>query len=93
MVSAGPTCPVERVGSPCPPRPLSTEVEARDPAGHLAATARSGSDGRYRLPLPPGQYTLAVASSGPFPRCPTATATVVAGELATVDVSCDTGIR
>jgi hypothetical protein len=93
MVSAGPTCPVERVGSPCPPRPLSAEVEARDPAGHLAATARSGSDGRYRLPLPPGQYTLSVASSGSFPRCPTATATVVAGELATVDVSCDTGIR
>jgi hypothetical protein len=68
-------------------------VEARDQAGHLAATARSGSDGRYRLSLPPGQYTLTVASSGSFPRCPTRTATVVAGEVATVDVSCDTGIR
>jgi hypothetical protein len=68
-------------------------VEARDPAGHVAATARSGSDGRYRLALAPGQYSLAVASSGPFPRCPTLAATVVAGKLATVDVGCDTGIR
>jgi hypothetical protein len=92
-VSAGPTCPVERVDSPCPPRPLSAEVDARDPAGRLAAMSRSGSDGRYRLPLPPGQYTLTVASSGSFPRCPTPTATVVAGRLATVDISCDTGIR
>jgi hypothetical protein len=55
--------------------------------------SRSGSDGRYRLPLPPGQYTLTVVSSGSFPRCPTPTATVVAGRLATVDISCDTGIR
>jgi hypothetical protein len=92
-VSAGPTCPVERVDSPCPPRPLSAEVDARDPAGRLAVMSRSGSDGRYRLLLPPGQYTLTVASSGSFPRCPTPTATVVAGRLATFDISCDTGIR
>jgi hypothetical protein len=92
-VSARPTCPVERVDSPCPPRPLSAEVDARDPAGRLAAMSRSGSDGRYRLLLPPGQYTLTVASSGSFPRCPTPTATVVAGRLATFDISCDTGIR
>jgi hypothetical protein len=54
---------------------------------------RSGSDGRYRLTLPAGTYTLSVAVSGPLPRCPTPTATVVAGKVATVDISCDTGIR
>jgi hypothetical protein len=92
-VSAGPTCPVERVDSPCPPRPLSAEIDARDASGHLAGSTHSGSDGQYRLALPPGTYTLAVASAGPFPRCPTPTATVVPGGLATVDISCDTGIR
>jgi hypothetical protein len=92
-VSAGPTCPVERVDSPCPPRPLSAEVDAKDASGRLAATTRSGSDGHYRLMLPPGTYTLTVASTGPFPRCPTPTGTVVAGSSATVDIHCDTGIR
>ena len=92
-MSAGPTCPVERVDSPCPPRPLSAEIDAQDGSGHLATTTRSGSDGRYTLALPPGTYTLTVASPGPFPRCPTPTATVVAGKLATLDIACDTGIR
>jgi hypothetical protein len=92
-VSAGPTCPVERVGSPCPPRPLSAEIDARDASGHLAGSTRSGSDGQYRLVLPPGTYTLTVAAPGPFPRCPTPTATVIAGKVVMLDIGCDTGIR
>lgn len=92
-MSAGPTCPVERLDSPCPPRLLTAEIDARDASGHLAGSTRSGSDGHYRLALPPGTYTLAVAATGPFPRCPTPTATVVPGSLATVDIGCDTGIR
>lgn len=92
-MSAGPTCPVERVDSPCPPRPLSAEIDARDAPGHLAGSARSGSDGQYRLALPPGTYTLTVVSAGTFPRCPTPTATVIAGRVAMLDIGCDTGIR
>jgi hypothetical protein len=92
-VSAGPTCPVERVDSPCPPRPLSAEIDARDASGHLAGSTRSGSDGQYRLALLPGTYTLTVAAPGPFPRCPTPTATVIAGKVAMLDIGCDTGIR
>ena len=73
--------------------PLSAAIDAQDASGHLATTTRSGSDGRYTLALPPGTYTLTVASPGPFPRCPTPTATVVADKLATLDIACDTGIR
>jgi hypothetical protein len=36
---------------------------------------------------------LTVASTATFPRCPTPTATVVAGSPTTVDINCDTGIR
>ena len=36
---------------------------------------------------------VTVAATGAFPRCPAPTATVVAGKLVTVDISCDTGIR
>ena len=92
-MSAGPTCPVERVDSPCPPRPLSAEIDARDASGHVAGSTRSGSDGQYRLSLPPGTYTLMVAATGPFPRCPTPTATVIGGKVVMLDISCDTGIR
>src|SRR5207244_103105 len=64
-VSAGPTCPVERVDSPCPPRPLSAEVDAEDASGNLAGSTSSGSDGQYQLALTHGTYTLAVTSPGP----------------------------
>src|SRR5438552_3559846 len=46
-VTAGPTCPVERVGHPCPPRPVVADVQARA-AGRVVASTRSRADGTYR---------------------------------------------
>jgi len=92
-VSAGPTCPVQRVDSPCPPSLLAVQVEATDAAGRIVATARSGTDGRYEMALPPGTYVLKVVGTGPFPRCPNPSGAVTQGMLTTVDISCDTGIR
>lgn len=92
-MTAGPTCPVERVGSPCPPNPVGAEVDAHDPTGRLVATTRSGGDGGYRLRLAAGTYTLTVVVAGTFPRCPAVTVTVSPGTVSTAAISCDTGIR
>ena len=91
-VTAGPTCPVERVGHPCPPRPVVAEVQARAGA-RVVASARSSADGTYRLELPSGSYTLVAATPNLLPRCTTLTVTVVPGQMTSADITCDTGIR
>jgi hypothetical protein len=91
-VTAGPTCPVERVGHPCPPRPVVAEVQARAGA-RVVASARSGADGTYRLELASGSYTLVAVTQNLLPRCTTLTVTVIPGQTTSADITCDTGIR
>ena len=92
-MSAGPTCPVERIDSPCPPRPVAAEIDAVDAGGRPAGSTRSGADGTYRLGLGPGSYTLTVATGSAFPRCPSTAVVVPAAGVATANIACDTGIR
>jgi hypothetical protein len=92
VVAAGPTCPVERVDQPCPPRPVSAEVEARTRGGRLVAKTASANTGRYDLALAPGGYILTVVTSG-LPRCPPAMIIVKLGAATHADITCDTGIR
>jgi hypothetical protein len=95
VVLAGPQCPVEQPGSPCPDLPLpDVEVRAsRD--GSVAGTARTDEQGRFRIALEPGRYTVeAVVSAGGVP--PTSRpveVTVPASGFAEVTVPVDTGIR
>lgn len=92
-VTAGPTCGVERVDMPCPPVPVSATVEAITSAGRVAGRGRTDGAGHYAIDLEPGRYTLRVAGTGTYPRCPDTDVVVVPGNAATADISCDTGIR
>lgn len=93
-VTAGPTCPVEGEGQPCPPDPVTgATVAAIDPSGHAVRSATTDPAGRYSMSLAPGSYTLRVATDGPFPACPDAQVRVTAGTPVTADILCDTGIR
>jgi hypothetical protein len=92
-VTAGPTCPVERPGQPCPPRPLVVTLQARDPSGRQIGAATSDAAGRYLIALPPGRYTLTAAGSSPLPRCPPTMVTIDADTATRADINCDTGIR
>ena len=92
-VTAGPTCPVEQAGHPCPPEPVSAELDARDAAGATVGSTRSDSSGRYALSLGPGSYTLVVVTGSGGPRCPNTSVTVAPGKSTRADISCDTGIR
>jgi hypothetical protein len=92
-VTAGPTCPVERPGQPCPPRALVVTVQAEDRSGRAVAAASSDGSGRYRLALPPGSYTLIAETGSALPRCPPVPVTVGSGAPTRTDISCDTGIR
>jgi len=91
-VMAGPTCPVEQAGSPCPDRPLETTVQAVSMSGDVVASARSDSHGRYALHVAPGIYLLAVQTAV-WPRCPVLRIVGEAARSTGADVTCDTGIR
>ena len=91
-VTAGPTCPVERPDQPCPPRPVDARVDAFADNRQVAGT-QTDTDGRYALTLSPGKYTLMATTGGELPRCSPTEVTVVANQVTTADISCDTGIR
>lgn len=92
-VTAGPTCPVERIGHPCPPRPLiGNEVQAR--AGtRVVASTHTTAGGTYRLQLAAGSWAIVTLASSMLPRCPTHTVNVTAGLVTCADIDCDTGIQ
>jgi len=95
VVQVGPTCPVERINSPCPPRPLAATVVVRDAAGHEVARTHSGADGHFNVDVPPGTYTVVGLNVGSsmLPRPIPTTVTVTSGRYATVNVEYDSGIR
>ena len=57
-VQVGPTCPVERINSPCPPHPMAATVVVRSGNGAEVTRFHSGPDGRFKVDLAPGSYTL-----------------------------------
>jgi hypothetical protein len=92
-VTAGPTCPVERQGSPCPPSPWSGTVRATSSGGETFETS-TDAQGAYTLPLPDGTYSVVPVVEGTGP--PTASpvpVTVSGGTMQTLDLQVDTGIR
>jgi hypothetical protein len=57
-VTIGPMCPVERIDSPCPDQPYAATIVIKDASGKEVARAHSAGDGRFRVALKPGSYTL-----------------------------------
>ncbi len=56
MVS--PTSPVCQFGGPCSKPLLSYSVEVNDSAGKKVAKTKSDMDGKFRVKVKPGRYTL-----------------------------------
>jgi hypothetical protein len=91
-VKAGPTCPVERIGHTCPPKPFIATITATV-GSRLVASTSATADGRYRFVLPTGVYTISASGTSLLPRCDPKQVNVVAPADVEVNISCDTGIR
>jgi hypothetical protein len=77
----------------CPKYPLTTHVIVTTAAGPVAAVD-TGADGRFRIALTPGVYTIkATAMPAGITRPATTTFTVVAGRFASLTLELDSGIR
>jgi hypothetical protein len=93
IASIGPTCPVQRIDSPCPDRPFQGTIVARDRGGTEAARTDSDQQGVFKLDLPPGTYVVLAIVGGPFPISKPLEVTVLMGEVAQVQLKLDSGIR
>lgn len=95
VVEAGPTCPVERINSPCPPRPLAASILVRDAGGAEVMRFQSGADGHFKVELKPATYTLVglPIGTGGLPRPIPVTVVVTAGAYSQVTIRYDSGIR
>jgi len=93
VVLLGPQCPVVQEGSPCPDKPFEGTVIVSTESGRLITTARSGADGRFRVPVEPGTYVVTVADLEGINFAKPATVAVSSGRMAEVTLLVDTGIR
>ena len=91
VVTKGPTMPVCRVGEPCSAPAQVTLLFRR--AGHTYRT-RSTADGRYRITLVPGYYTVSTLEQIGITRNIRPHAVHVrSAHVDHLDFSIDTGIR
>jgi hypothetical protein len=94
MVDGG--CPMVRDHSPCPDRPLSARLTITGGAPERTVTeTTSDADGHFRIPLPPGTYTIRPTNltGAVAPVAQPMTVTVTSGRFTTVTIPFDSGIR
>lgn len=94
-IHMGPTCPVERIPPDpnCADRPYANAAVSAIGSSGKQYQTQSDSVGKFNLSVPADSYAVKVSSPNSLPRCPDQTATVIANNTATLDISCDTGIR
>ena len=92
-VLSAPRCPVERVGSPCPPGSVAgATVEALQMAQVVASTRSDGS-GRFVLRLVPGRYLIRATNAGAYASTAERSVLVRAGTSSALTLVVDSGIR
>jgi hypothetical protein len=93
LVTRGPITPICMVEQPCD-EPAAGVKLAFLRAGQIVQTARTDENGKYRVVLRPGAYSVRVARTAAIGRGLTPrTVRVVRGRFLRVDFSIDTGIR
>ena len=96
QVLIGPMCPVVQQGTPCPDKPYqATIVIWNADRTKEIVTIRTKSDGRFRVPLAPGDYYIDPQppdSGGPPTPIPQ-TVTVPPDRFVQITVQYDSGIR
>jgi hypothetical protein len=92
QVLAAPSCPVERVGQPCPPRPVPDAVVVALIGNEKQGETTSDQRGRFRLMLPSGRYTIRATNPGGYASTASAEVTVSTAPVQ-ITLTVDSGIR
>lgn len=90
----GPACPgPARLEQPCPDKPYHGIFSVLDPEKNEVARFQTDLDGKYRLPLLPGTYTVHAVMTAAYPRVGDQVVTVSAGQFTTLNILFDSGMR
>jgi hypothetical protein len=92
VVYAAPSCPTERVNSPCPPRPVAGAEVVAFQSQHRRGATHTGNDGRFRLDLDFGHYTIRATNAGGYGSTTTTEVDISASRVS-VELTVDSGIR
>ena len=92
QVLSTPSCPVQRVGQPCPPRPVPDAVVVAVIGNVQRGETTSDQRGRFRLMLPPGRYTVRATNPGGY-ASPASEEVTVSTAPVQITLPVDSGIR
>ncbi len=96
-VVAGPTCPVEQVENPCPPKAVTDrQVNIDTTSGATTASTTTDANGRFSIAVPPGSYVVhvkIVQGQVGMRQITSGDVTVTANQTSTMHIELDTGIR
>jgi hypothetical protein len=94
QVLLGPACPGPvSVDKPCPDKPYQATILVKDQNGKTITQFQCDPNGKFRVSLSPGTYTLHPESSGAYPRAADQTVAVKPGQFTQVQITYDSGIR
>lgn len=83
-----------QAGTECPDTPYQATLEVLDADGVVLATVQCDPEGQYRLPLLPGEYTLAPQSAlSGLPWAAPLSFRMTSGHWTQLDIHYDSGIR
>ena len=93
QILIGPRCPVVQEDTPCPDQPYQATLTVLDQSGQPVAQFKSDAQGKFRVSLSPGVYTLRPESSDNFTRAAEQSVVVTSGQYTLVTITYDSGIR
>lgn len=93
QVLLGPMCPVVQQGQECPDQPYQTTLTVNSLNGVQIVQVQTDAQGRFQVPLVPGEYILHPESPNGIPFAGDQAFTVQTGQYTHITVNYDSGIR
>jgi len=93
QVLLGPMCPVMQQGQTCPDQPYQTTLTVKDLSGVQIAQFQTNEEGRFQIPLVPGEYILHPESPNGIPFAGDQSFLVETGRYTQITIHYDSGIR
>jgi len=93
QVFIGPLCPVVQIGQECPDQPYQAVLTVNNLKGKRIVQIQTDEEGRFKIPLEPGEYILHPESPNALPFAQEQEFKVEDGKFTHLKVIYDSGIR